>query len=265
MTLKKAFQTFKKLFSALFLLELGFWFSVFFFLVYVKKKLLFYITAFNQYAPELTAIQQAAQGNTLDNNAALEVLTTIENATQDAIFFGFVVVPLVLFILWCVFQGVSWLVIKEHTVKNKQSFLGKFALMSLVIGAMFIFAIKELVGNLELTGPIDTAFFKIGGYGFIATYLLVVASLANDGSSFKNVGKKMVQIGIKKIHHIIIPVVLCYGIVLTIFFLFFVLFNSHILNNYFFLSFIPLLAYFLICLSIFIFFKVYLHVKTEVK
>ncbi len=266
MTLKKSFQAFKKNFSVLFLFELGFWFSVFFFLVYVKKKLFDYIAAFNQYSPQLAAIQQAAQENVLDNNAALQALTAIEGTTKDAMFFAFIIVPLVLFILWCLFQGGSWLIIKEKTVKNKKSFLWKFVAISFVIFALFVYILKKTVGDLDITGPIDTAFFKIIFYGFIAFYLIIVGSLANDGSAFKQISKKMFQIGIKKAHHIVIPIILCYSLVLTIFFLFFILFNSHILNNYFFLSFFPLLAYFLLCLTVFIFFKVYLQNKVaEIK
>ncbi len=261
MAIKKSFQAFKKNFSVLFLLELGFWFSVFFFLVYVKKKLFNYIAAFNQYTPQLAAIQQAAQENVLDNNAALQALTAIENATQDALFFAFIIVPTVLFTLWCLFQGGSWLVIKEKTVKNKKSFLWKFILISVIIFTLFVYAVRKSVGNLDLTGPIDTAFFNLIFYGFIAFYLITIGSLANNGSTFKQIGKDMFALGIKKIHCVIIPIVLLYGVVLTMLFLFFVLFNSHILNNYFFLSFVPLLAYFLLCLTIFIFFKVYLQTK----
>jgi hypothetical protein len=265
MTLKTSFQLLRKKFHLLFLLELSFWFSLLFFLIYIKNKLLSYMGIVNTYLPQLNAVGQAAEQNTLDSAQAAGLLTILEAASSEASFFITITVPLVIILLWCVFQSLSWYVIKDKTVKHFKPFFIKFTLISLIILGIAYSIIGVILGKVMKATPLDVALLKILAISFIALYCLTGIYFTLSDASFKQAVKRFFSIFIKRPYKVLLPYILFFIITAATFVLLISELLLQYLNNAS-SSLIFTVLYFLIFLLVGLLLKVFLQQKVaEIK
>lgn len=105
-TFSEANLAFKRHWWKFLLLDALFLASAFVFFMYARAKIKSYFALISQHLTEVTSIQQGLmQSNTGSMNELTELLAILEPLKNQVYFFTFFIVPVVIFILWCLFQA----------------------------------------------------------------------------------------------------------------------------------------------------------------
>ena len=133
-----------------------------------------YLAAIKEFTPQLAALQQSAQANAVDS-ASLVALANFQSMTQNALSFAYVIVPLVLFVLWCVFQSVLWFRLKNDSWRFFGSFFRKFVVVSFILFLIVYLILRSLLQNVWDAGAFDTSFVQIVLLSFVIFYFSLIA------------------------------------------------------------------------------------------
>ena len=267
MSLKNAFKFLKKKFHLLFLLELGFWFSLLFFLIYIKDKLQSYMQLVSNYIPQLNALGEAAEQNTLDSTEALNLLSLLDAVSKEAMLFISIVIPLTMILLWSIFQATSFYIIKNKAVKHFKPFFIKFTFASLVLLGISYAMIGQILGNILEETPIGTALLQVVLVSFIGLYFLIGLSTTLSDAPLKQAIKQFFNIFIKKPYKVLLPYILWFVITTATF----TMLISELLLRYLndprtSSTYVSLILYFLLFLLVGLLLKVFLQQKVaEIK
>jgi|TARA_B100000315_G_scaffold94545_1_gene86917 hypothetical protein len=233
--LNKSLNLFKKKLFYFIFIDGLFFISLFILLNYSRNKIQSYLKLIQQYIPQLDVVQSLLrESTTLENleqsNLLLEKISSVMN---EALFFGYLIIPLSIFILWVVFQGLSYKLISENNFSKilDYKFFMKFLILTLPFFIILTFAIFQFLAMFSDLIPYYGGIFNPTFMLFVITlgplilfyFLFIFYSLLNNNSLLKTL-KKGFLIAIKKIYFLF-PLYLGY---LTIFILFLVAF----LNNF---------------------------------
>ena len=233
--LNKSLNLFKKKLFYFIFIDGLFFISLFILLNYSRNKIQSYLKLIQQYIPQLDVVQSLLrESTTLENleqsNLLLEKISSVMN---EALFFGYLIIPLSIFILWVVFQGLSYKLISENNFSKilDYKFFMKFLILTLPFFIILTFAIFQFLAMFSdlipyyggISNPTFMLFVITLGPLILFYFLFIFYSLLNNNSLLKTL-KKGFLIAIKKIYFLF-PLYLGY---LTIFILFLVAF----LNNF---------------------------------
>ncbi len=260
--IKQSLKTFKEKFFQLFILQFVFFFSNFFFLTYFKNKLSAYLVSIEQYSLQLSQFQ--AELANQEVNPALETLIAeMQSSTTKAIFFGFVLVPVITLALWVFFQSKEWKLLKEKIKISTTKYIVQFTIITIIGVALFSLVLTNIIKKVVTATPIDIA--------LIVSLLLLFLVYAATTSIYAHLGDhgffKTLKESLKHLIKIksLFILFLCFITSLSLLYLFAVLFTSYWFDKYFFLSPIGLIAYMLILTVVSLWFKTVfsLHIKKE--
>ena len=228
MALRQTTATLKKKWHLLFLLEFAFAFSLFFFVVYIKEKLLSYLVIMRAYLPRLLEIRDAAQKNDLNLAEAMQTINVFEQTLGSAPLFMNVIVPLVLFLIFVVFQFLIWWYVKGTFIKNLKWFFIQFVGVTAFVSVIIFIFVKIVLNNLLEGTSWVLSFTEFLLYPFIIFYMLTVLYLCLRGDHFKSFLHRVFFIGIRRWYVVILPIALLFFVVcLAALFLFVPLFLQY--------------------------------------
>jgi len=201
---RESFKVYKDNFFSLAFVQFALFFSSLFFLIFVKNRLADYMTKIQAFEPILQQIL-----NTLDatNPASIAQSTTIiesmNQVTNNAVFFTTIVVPIVLLVFWGLFQALFWSQIKNKLIKEKWFYLLKIAVPS---GLVLFFVLKFIAlpdNFVEFFNTFDTSMFKILVSAFITLYFLTIYYAVLNNQSFTDAVKRTFSLALKKFYKFI--------------------------------------------------------------
>ncbi|MEM4266954.1 MAG: hypothetical protein QW404_02775, partial [Candidatus Nanoarchaeia archaeon] len=154
---KKLIALLKKKIPILYLADLVFFSLLLWLLVYARNKIFSYLVVLQQFSPQLADISASISMEDAASVAELEaLLNVIQPIVNEAKFFIFFMVPVLLFFLWVLFQGFGWSFLKSSSLKKSFDirFYPKFALLSLPFFGIIYYLTTDffnLVENFNLT------------------------------------------------------------------------------------------------------------------
>ena len=224
---KQSLKIFKEKFYYFILLDGLFFILLFMFLIYSRTKIRGYLELIQQYIPQLNAIQGLLQESTELTNLqqADLLLNTINTLIKEALIFSYIIIPLVVFIILILLQGLNYRLIFEDKLNKvfNLKFFSKFAIITLpfyiilvLIIIQFLALFSELVPYYggEFTGDYFLYILIIVPVGLFY-FLLIFYSLLNN-HKLVTVLKKGLKIGVNKFHKLIF-LYLGYIVVLVLF------------------------------------------------
>ena len=232
---KKSLELFKKKFFYFILIDGLFFISLFLFLNYSRNKIQGYLQSIQQYIPQLNALESLLQESTAVGNLEQSnlLLNNISSVMNKALIFGYFIIPLVIFVLWILFQGLNYKIIFENKTNKilDYKFFLKFLVITLPFFVIltlaifqFLFLFSDFVpyygGNLN---PNSLLYLVIFGPIILFYLLYIFYSLLNDNGLIKTM-KKGFLLSINKIYYLF-PLYIGYLII-------FILFLVAFLNNF---------------------------------
>ncbi|MCX6711944.1 MAG: hypothetical protein NT139_02825 [Candidatus Woesearchaeota archaeon] len=222
----KTFKEYKKKFL-LFLLADGLFFGLlFYFLIFVKNKLKNYLLVLQSYGSELGTIENLQQKDIVASMKLDTILRTMESITSNALFFIYILIPIVLFLLWWIFQGINFKLVYENKVKKilDLKYFFRFGFISILFFIVFTFIFLGFFNIIysffqgESMSLLSYKFlFYLISSLLLGYYFFVVYSLTNK-YKIKDLVKKSFKIALKKFY-ILFPLFLLLSIILFITFI----------------------------------------------
>ncbi len=128
------FNLLKKRVFFVYLSDLIFFSLLLWFLIYARNRIFSYLVVLQQFIPKLSDIGSSLTIEDASSIANLDaLLKVIEPILREANIFVYFVVPVFVFLLWVLFQGLSWNFLKENSFTKSMDIrlYPKFALLSL--------------------------------------------------------------------------------------------------------------------------------------
>lgn len=212
-TLKQSLKLLKQKLIILLPIDIVFFTLIFFLLVYAREKLRDYIIAIQAYTPQILAIQSALAESITRISELESLLTTISPLVQRALIFQYVIVPLVLFLLWCIFQSFIWKEISEKMPlqkKYKDYFL-RFSLLTIPIFLLtlfFLYKVWQLITmiflptytGIKVTLATNIQLILLFLLAIILFYFTLLCYGLLEEKTLKQCVKKAFNLGTKKLH-----------------------------------------------------------------
>ncbi len=255
MFLKKSLKLLKEKIYTLFLAELAFFFLTFFFTVFARNKLARYITQLQAFSTQAAAIPQGAS-----QAQVVQFLDWGQTLTNQAMFFIYIIIPLVLLIIWCATQSVIWSTVKEKPIKSFKSFFWKFCVIS-VIALGITFVILAIPTTFSVFDEIDTTILK--GLLLVIVCFVTHAAIAHLGNEPFLATLKHTGYMLKKSHRIVLPFLLYMVVVGGAFYLLSALFVTYTKGIAFLLPLVPLTLYLIVCIMLLIWTKIIFQIKVD--
>lgn len=177
---KNFFNFLKKKVLKVYLADLVFFSFLLWLTVYARNKLFSYLVVLQQFAPKLADVSSSLNAEDASSVAQLDaLLKVIGPIVSEAKIFIFFVVPVLLFFLWVLFQGVGWNFLKQDSFKKVFDirFYPKFALLSIPIFAIIFYLFSDFMNvaeNFNLTKYVILLILLIIVFYFtLASYLVV--------------------------------------------------------------------------------------------
>ena len=180
---KETFTIFKKSFLKLFFIETLFLFSAVLFFNFFRNKVSEYLITAQGYS---NLLESSNLSNIIDVNNNLDSLNVI---VQKTYIYSFIIFPIVIFLLYVIFQGMSYYLIKKNfSVKKKFNiYLLRFLLSSLLFVFILLLFIRDIIFN-EFSILLLVILLLLGYFTILSYYYL-------DSNL-----KKIFNLGLKKIY-----------------------------------------------------------------
>ncbi|MBI2673325.1 hypothetical protein HYX19_03635 [Candidatus Woesearchaeota archaeon] len=238
--LKQFFDNVRTRFALVFIPELLLSVSFFSFLFYAKNKLYSYLALMQSYTPQITDLKSALENNSIDYSQLDSLINNIDLLNTKSLFLIYFLVPLVLFIIFIVFEGISF---KAPGIKNFKElfdlkYFFKFLVLTLPLFFIMYLALRKFLEILRLFVLVSFGvqvpnflqqIFLFLASLFIVSYLFILAYYLVDRNSIIETFKKTFVIGIKKAY-LLVP---AYFPMFLLFFVFLFL-TSNLYLNYMF-------------------------------
>ncbi len=147
------FKTFKKNLLPVLIVDILFFLCLFLFFFFSRMKLKTYLTIIQGFSPALTEISQNEIGG------SEQLILNLNQAVNNAFLFAFLIIPVVFFLLYTVFQGLSWHLIlksfrenitKHNFLKGYNIYIIKFFFINLIpFALLFLFIYIYLTKGLN--------------------------------------------------------------------------------------------------------------------
>ncbi len=154
---KKLIVFLKKKIPVVYIADLVFFSLLLWILVYARNKIFSYLVVLQQFSPQLADISASISIEDAASVAELEALLNVmQPIINEAKFFIFFLVPVLLFFLWVLFQGFTWNFLKGGSFRKAFDikFYPKFAILSLPLFGIIYYLVTDffnLVENFNLT------------------------------------------------------------------------------------------------------------------
>lgn len=256
MFIKKSTNLLKEKFYPLFFSELIFLFATFFFLVFAKNKLAVYILKIQEYSANAAAIQQGAEQAQL-----IPFLEGFQSVTNKAIWFAYIIIPLVLVIIWLTTQTWFWHTLQKQKIKNTK----KYFLISIIgqISILLLFYLEILFIPLQFSifDSTDVAIFKTI-IGIILFFIMFLFLSSLEKQSVKAILKELLH-KMKRSYKVLLLFVLLCVVFSGLAFLFFSLFTTYMTGTIVLFSVAPMVLYIIVMMVLFIWLKVIFYIKVN--
>lgn len=219
------------LLSLIFLLQIGLFFSNFFYALYLKSELQGYLSKTTQLGSSISYLQSLALNTTEELVQVSNVVLPLEKATNDITFLAFYLTPFLLWLLWTLFQGTSWYLIRRNDIVNKKRFFINYSVVSAAVIGIYLAILYRLL--LTELVYVESTIFLILAITLAAYMILHLFSISICGRSFFSDVKSVLKV--RFIRSVFIIAVMFIAS-LASFFFFIALLLSAIENEYFFLS-----------------------------
>ena len=227
--LNQSLDLFKKKFFYFILVDSLFFILLFISLNFSRNRIQGYLSSIQQYIPQLNEVQKLLQESTVVGNLEQSniLLENINSVMNEALFFGYFIMPLIIFVLWITFQGLSYKLISEDNLNKilDYKYFIKFSILTLPFFILLTLAIFQFLAMFSDLIPYYGGIFKPTIMLFIITlgpiilfyFLLIFYSLLNKNSLLKTL-KKGFLIAIKSLLCFItlIPLILYFLFILYI-------------------------------------------------
>ena len=238
----KAFNKLKENLFYLFITQLIFLFLNLFYMILLKDSMHTYLTNLQSLSPNIESIL-----NTTDKamqNAQLEqILTNIGPSTQTMMFFLFIITPVILILIWTIFQGLIW-----KTINNKKVSTMKYLQLCLIPTILsFIIIISTVYATVNIT-------INLIVIAIIYYFLAIFYNLQQEGRIASTL-KESILLGIRKFLSIAPYVLIMFMSSLALFWVFLILLLKYTINELVSLSSLPILIYLCILIVLNIFLK----------
>lgn len=140
-----------------FLMDFLFFSFLLWFFVYARNRIFSYLVALQQFAPQISDISSSLDVNNPLGISQLDALLNVVNPIiSEAKFFVYLIIPLVVFVVWVFFQGVSWSVLFNDSFRKSFSlkFYSSFSLLSVPFFIFLFYFVSRLLFSESLTGSI---------------------------------------------------------------------------------------------------------------
>ncbi len=254
---RESFKVYKEKFFTLAFAQLAMFFSSMFFLLFVKGKLADYLGKIKAFEPQLQNIL-----TTLDatNPASIAESTTLVDSlnqiTGHAVFFATIVVPIVLFLLWIIFQAIFWANVKKQKITSVKRYLLKLGIPSAVL-FFFVFKFVVFPGDIvEFFNTFDSSMLKILVTSFITLYFISMYYVVLGNQSFHDAVKRTFGLSIKKFYKFIPLYLPLFINTIVIVWLLAVAITQKFVNSYAYVGLFPLIILVLVTLNISKYYKI---------
>src|SRR3989344_9458070 len=241
------------LLSVIVLLQIGFFFSNFFYAFYLKGELHDYLSKTTQLGPSISYLQNLALNTTEELMRVSSVVLPLEQATNEVIFLAFYLTPFLLWLLWTVFQGTSWYLIRRNEIVNKKRFFINYAVVSAAVIGVYLAIIYQLL--LTEFVYVESVIFSILAITLAAYIILHLFSISICGRSFFSDIKSALKL---RFIRSVFVIAIMFIASLASFFFFKVLLLSAIENEFFFLGLPSIIVIVCVLSAINVLLKVYL-------
>jgi hypothetical protein len=160
------------------------------------------------YGSELSKIENLTQKDIIASMKLDMVLRTMDNLTKNALFFIYILVPIILFLLFWLSNWIIFRVIHENKIKKifDLKYFLKFGIISIPFFVIFIFIFLGFFNIIDLffkgaslSSLIFRFLFYLILFLIIGYYNFIVYSLINK-YLIKNLIKKSFKIALKKVY-----------------------------------------------------------------
>lgn len=198
----------KKHIALLFIVEFVFLFANFFLFVYVKSKVFEYLTLLKQYLPLIESVQQELANNPNEVTQLAALVQNLEPVADKMMLFLFVVVPLIVFITWCIAQGFIWGKITH--IKLSKRYFAKFASGS-VIGFLVISSFLSIfIKEKSFFEFFDARLLGLLGFIFVVYFFMTAFYNHLDEGTLSSTLRKVLIQNIKRIAKTFLPLFLLF-------------------------------------------------------
>jgi len=177
----------KKKILKVYIADLIFFSLLLWFLVYARNRIFSYILTVQQFAPKLADISSVlSTGNPSSINQLDALIKVVEPIVREANIFVYLVVPVTIFMVWVLFQGLSWNFLKEGSFRKALDirFYPKFALISIPIFAVIFYLFYNFFISENISTARSVVIFVLL---FVVLYFTTISYLVvNKGRFFSN-------------------------------------------------------------------------------
>ena len=251
--LKNSYKIMKDNFESLFIFQFLFIFLNFFFFVLLKNSMEGYLIKLQSLTPSIESIQNIADKTA--QSAQLEaLLSSLGPATQQATIILFIITPIVLLLIWIIFQGLVWKSINKKHIKNVKAYFKSFTISTipsfLILVLLAVISIPNILFNLIIV--------------FILFYFLTISYNVFEKTQ-KKICNKTITNGVKRFPYLAPFILLLFITSMTLLFLFITLYISYTTKEFFFLKPSLLVLYMCLCFVVNLFIKVVVSQKINEK
>lgn len=145
------FSFWKRKVFLVFLADAVFFSLLLWFLVFARNKIFSYLVVLQQFAPQISDVSSAIDvGNPASFSQLESLLKVIGPIVREANFFVYFAVPVVVFLIWVLFEGLSWSFLKsDFKAAFDIRFFSKFALLTIPFYALLVFLAFKSINSPE--------------------------------------------------------------------------------------------------------------------
>lgn len=222
----KTFNEYKKKFLLFLLVDFLFFSLLFYYFIFVKNKLKNYLFVLQDYGSELSKIENLTQKDIVASMKLDIILRTMDSVTSNALLFIYILIPVILFLLFVVFNGLIFKIIHESKIKKvlDLKYFLKFGSISIPFFVIFVFIflgffniIDSFFKGTSLSLLIFKSLFYLVSLLIVGYYNFVIYSLIYK-YKIKELFKKSFKIAFRKIY-VLLPLFLLLGIIIFIIFI----------------------------------------------
>jgi len=122
--------------------------AAFFFFVYARERIKMYFAIISQYAGQIAGAQALVQQNSAESMAQIgDLLGILNPLAKQVYFFAFFIVPVVIIVLWCLFEAPNYSLITRNRLLSATNYI-RFIVFSVPLYALGLFILNKMFDQL---------------------------------------------------------------------------------------------------------------------
>lgn len=208
--LSEANSVFKRHWWKFLIIDSLFLAMAFIFFIYTRARIKLYFLQISQYAGQIASIQQVMQQNGAEGMLQMEELLAIIGPIASQIsFFAFFIAPLVIFILWCIFQAPNYNLIARGKLFSFTHYI-RFVVFTAPFYIAGIYMLSKILGIVEekmANSLADWRFYVLGIGLFFSSYCLHACYGFTLNTRYRDIVRNGWCV-LKRIHRLLLPFML---------------------------------------------------------